>query len=138
MGVMKLDGSAHRNGPGEHVDRIAREVIGASIEVHRALGPGYLESVYEHALCMELAHRGIDHARQHPFAIEYKGCPVGEGRLDVLVDRAVIVELKAVDVLAPIHQAQVISYLRATNHRLGLLINFNVTVLKKGIKRIVL
>lgn len=127
----------HRNGPGERVDLVARQVIGAAIEVHRALGPGYLESVYEQSLCVELTNQGLRCVRQHPFAVEYKGHAVGEGRLDVLVDDAVVIELKAVDHLAPVHQAQLLSYLKATGHRHGLLINFNVTVLKDGIKRLV-
>lgn len=119
-------------------EEAAHIVIGAAIEVHRLLGPGYLESVYEQALAVELKLRGVPFARQVVFALDYKGHAVGEGRLDFLVDDCRIVELKAVDALVPIHIAQAISYLKATKHRLALLINFNVPVFKDGIKRVVL
>ena len=124
--------------PDEELDALARAVIGAAIEVHRVLGPGYLESVYEEALCVELGRRGITFRRQVPVPVDYKGHAVGEARLDLLVGGALVVELKAVDALAPIHTAQVISYLKASGMRLGLLINFNVVVLKEGIKRVIL
>jgi GxxExxY protein len=124
--------------PTPELDRLAHEVIGAAIEVHRVLGPGFLESVYEEAFCVELTARRIPFTRQIPAAVTYKGHQVGDHRLDVLVSGQLIVELKAVDELAPIHTAQLISYLKATGRRLGLLINFNVPVLKEGIKRIVL
>ncbi|MBI5669389.1 MAG: GxxExxY protein [Chloroflexi bacterium] len=123
--------------PDKFVDRIAHDVIGAAIEVHRTLGPGFLESVYEEALCIELQLRRLSFARQLCISVDYKGHPVGEGRLDVLVENCVIVELKAVEELAPIHTAQVISYLKATGYPLALLVNFNVPVLKNGIRRIV-
>lgn len=124
--------------PSGELDRLAHEVIGAAIEVHKALGPGYLESVYESALGIELDHRGILYERQKAYSLEYRGLPVGDGRIDLLVAGILIVELKAVEQFAPIHKAQVISYLKATGCRLGLLINFNVTVLKDGIQRIIL
>ena len=108
------------------------------MEVHRRRGPGFLEAVYEEALAIELDLRGIPFTRQAPIAVVYKGHPVGEGRLDLLVAHALIVELKAIDALAPIHIAQVMSCLRATGHPLALLINFNVPVLKHGVKRITL
>jgi GxxExxY protein len=117
---------------------MARGVIGAAIEVHRVLGPGFLESVYEEAVAIELAVRNIPFERQVAIGVEYRGQQVGEGRLDLLVGGALIVELKAVEALAPIHTAQVISYLKTTGRLLGLLINFNVPVLKEGIRRIVL
>ena len=120
------------------IEEASNKVIGAAIEAHRHLGPGYLESVYEEALAVELTLRGIPFARQVVFALDYKGQKVGEGRMDFLVDGGLIVELKAVEALAPIHIAQAISYLRATKHRLALLINFNVPVLKDGIKRVAL
>jgi len=116
----------------------SREVIGAAIEVHRALGPGFLESVYEESLCMELYDRGIPFVRQRDVIIRYKGRDVGSGRTDLIVDDVLIVELKAVDALAPIHKAQLLSYLRTTGHPLGLLINFNVTTLKDGVQRVIL
>ena len=124
--------------PGDELDRLAHTVIGAAIEVHRHLGPGFLEAVYEEALCVELSSRQIPFVRQAPVAVRYKGHAVGESRLDVLVANALVVELKAVEAIAPVHVAQVMSYLKATGHKLGLLINFNVPFLKSGIKRIVL
>ena len=123
---------------GEELEQLAYEVIGAAIEVHRVLGPGFLESVYQEALCLELQLQRIPFIPQAPVAVNYKGASVGEGKLDFLVGNSLIVELKAVENLAPIHNAQVLSYLKMTGHRLGLLINFNVPILKQGIKRIVL
>ena len=119
------------------VDRVGHEIIGAAIEVHRHLGPGFLESVYEKALVHEMRLRGLDVRQQVPVALLYKDLKIEGQRLDLLVDPGVIVEIKTVDRLLPIHQAQVISYLRTTGHRLGLLINFNCGILKRGIKRIV-
>ncbi len=124
--------------PSRELDQLAHAVIGAAIEVHRALGPGFLESVYEEALSFELEQRAVPFTRQHLISVSYKGRPVGEGRLDMLIADRLVVELKAVDELAPIHMAQVISYLKATGHKLGLLINFNVPILKQGIRRVVL
>ena len=119
------------------VDRLAHQVIGAAIAVHRELGPGFLEAAYEEAMSIEMRLRGIPHVRQPLVELQYKGHPIGEQRLDFLVGGQLIVELKAVDALLPVHMAQVISYLRATGHRLGLLINFNVRAVRQGIKRIV-
>lgn len=124
--------------PDSKLDQVAHAVIGVAIEVHRTLGPGFLESVYEEALAVELDLRGIEFRRPVSVAVNYKGRAVGEARFDFLVEDGLIVELKAVDELAPIHQAQVISYLKASGRRLALLINFNVPVLRGGIKRIVL
>jgi GxxExxY protein len=125
-------------GVDEDLDRLAHEVIGAAIEVHRHLGPGFLESLYEEAMAVELRLRNIPFETQIGIDLVYKGQPVGLGRLDLLVAGRLIVELKAVEALAPIHSAQVLSYLRITKHKLALLINFNVPVLKQGIRRIVL
>jgi GxxExxY protein len=122
----------------ESLNELSSAVIGAAIAVHRALGPGFLESVYEEALCLELTNRGIRFERQVSIAVQYKGQPIGEGRLDLLVDSKIVVELKAVETILPIHQAQVLSYLKMTGHHLGLLINFNVSILKDGINRIIL
>jgi GxxExxY protein len=122
----------------EEVDRLAHAVIGAAFEVHKLLGPGLLESVYEEALCVELKLRGIPFAHQVVVAVNYKGQAIGEGKLDILVDNALVVELKAVDTLLPVHSAQLLTYLKVTGHRLGLLINFNASALKYGIKRMVL
>ena len=123
--------------PDEALDELAHEVIGAAIEVHRELGAGFLETVYEAALCSELELRHIHFVNQYPVNVLYKGRYVGEGRLDLLVDNRLIVELKAVEVLHPVFTAQVISSLKAMQLPLGLLINFNVPVLKQGIRHIV-
>lgn len=124
--------------PSEDLDRLAHAVIGAAIEVHRHLGPGLLEPLYEEAFCIELNLRRVSFRRQPKVPVSYKGKRIGKNKLDVLVENRLVVELKAVECLAPIHSAQVISYLRITGHRLGLLINFNVPVLKEGLKRVVL
>jgi GxxExxY protein len=123
--------------PTAEEDALARRIIGAAIEVHRILGPGLLESVYEAALCIELAERGIPFVRQPELALFYKDHLVGKGRLDVVVDGRVVVELKSIESFAHVHTAQLLSYLSAGGLCLGLLINFNVAVLKDGIKRVV-
>ena len=112
-------------------------VIGAAIEVHRVLGAGFLESVYENALTVEFKNRGISFERQKTISVTYKGHPIGENRLDFLIENTLVVELKAVSQLTPLHEALSLSYLKATNCHLALLINFNVTRLKNGIKRII-
>ncbi len=127
-----------RGEPSEEVDKLAYAVIGAAIEVHRVLGAGFLESVYQEALDIELQLRKIPFVSQKIVAVNYKGSKVGEGKLDFLVGSNLVVELKAVENLAPIHTAQVLSYLKMTSYPLGLLINFNVPILKQGIKRIIL
>ncbi len=118
--------------------QLTEKVIGAAIAVHRHFGPGFLESTYQKALSIELTHLQIDHVSQAPVGLTYRGESVGEGRLDLLVENQLVVELKAVNALAPIHKAQVISYLKATRHPLGLLINFNVEVLRDWIRRVIL
>ena len=119
-------------------NEISNEVIGAAIEVHRYLGPGLLESAYEECLCYEFDRRGIKYERQKPLPIVYKDTKLDCGyRLDLVVNYLVILELKAVDQVQPIHSAQVLTYLKLSSLKLGILINFNVTVLKNGIKRIV-
>lgn len=136
---MEMEQNAdHCKEPDEALDRLAASVVDAALAVHRALGPGFLESVYEEALCVELKLRGVKTVRQYSVSVLYKGHDVGEGRLDLLVDDALVVELKAVDSLAPVHSAQVISYLKVARRHLGLLINFNTPLLKDGIKRIIL
>jgi GxxExxY protein len=124
--------------PEPKLNQLTQSVIGAAIEVHRTLGPGFLESVYEEALAIELKTRRIPFAQQFPVGIQYKGHMVGEGQLDFLIDQQLVLELKAVEVLHPVHTAQILSYLKATRCSLGLLINFNVHVLKQGIRRIAL
>lgn len=101
------------------------------------LGPALLEGVYEEALCVELRERAIEFDRQPPVEFSYKGRPIGKGRLDLLVEKMLLVELKAVDALSDVHRAQVISYLKMAGLHLGLLINFNVTCLRDGIKRVI-
>ncbi len=119
-------------------DVLATQFIGAAIEVHRRLGPGFLESVYEEAVFLECRLRGIPVRRQVSVSICYKGESVGTGRMDLLVGEKLVVELKTVENMLPIHQAQLLSYLKATGLELGLLINFNVRLLRNGIKRIIL
>lgn len=117
---------------------LSGQVIGAAIEVHRVLGPGLLESAYELALERELRLLGHDARRQIPVPLEYKGASLGDGfRIDVLVSESLLVEIKAVEQLMPLHEAQLLTYLRLTGKRHGLLINFNVPALKNGVKRVV-
>jgi len=124
--------------PARGVDALAHAVIGAAIEVHRHLGPGYLEGIYEEALAVEFGLRDPQFERQKPIAVSYKGYEIGEGRADFVVGNNLLVELKALEALAPIHTAQIISYLKATACHVGLLINFNVPTLKGGIRPVVL
>jgi len=116
---------------------LSHRLIGAAIEVHRLLGPGLLEVVYEEALCKELSLRGIEYQRQLGLPVYYKremlGCSI---KIDLIIDHSVIVELKSVEKLLPIHRSQLLTYLRLQNLWLGLLINFNVEVLRYGIRRI--
>lgn len=123
----------------QELNAITEQIIAAAIEVHRALGPGLLESAYEACLVYELVQRGRRVEQQKPLPVVYKGVHLDVGyRLDLLVDGLVIVELKAVDQLLPIHEAQLLSYLKLSGCRVGLLINFNVRLLKDGIRRLVL
>jgi GxxExxY protein len=120
-------------------DPLTEKIIGAAIDVHRVLGPGLLESVYEECLCHELHLREIAFARQQPLPVVYKGVHLDCGyRLDVVVEGRVVVELKTVDHILPIHEAQLLTYLRLAGIRTGLILNFNVPVLRQGIKRMVL
>ena len=122
----------------EQLDRITDQIIGAAIEVHRALGPGLLESAYETCLAFELTDRGLSVEQQKSLPVIYREVKLDTGyRLDLLVEDSVIVEIKAVDQLAPIHSAQLLSYLKLSSRQVGLLINFNVKVLKQGIRRVV-
>lgn len=117
------------------VNHLARRVIEAAVEVHRHLGPGFAESVDENALAIELGLRGVSFQWQATFSIGYKGREVGGGRVDILVEGRLIVELKAIERYTEVHISQAISYLKATGHELALLINFDVPVLMRGIKR---
>ncbi|MET0390439.1 MAG: GxxExxY protein [Polyangiales bacterium] len=119
------------------LDEMARIVVGAAVEVHRVLGPGLLESAYERALSVELGLRDVSFARQVPVALTYKNVAIGEARLDFLVAERLVVELKACQDLLPIHFAQMLSYLKASDRSLGLLINFNVRWLRQGVRRVV-
>jgi len=119
-----------------HLNSLTHEIIGAAIDVHRHLGPGLLESAYRECLCHELFLRGIDFRRELALPLQYKGVKLDCGyRVDVLVENLVIVELKAIQALAPVHEAQLLTYLRLGGWKGGLLINFNVPVLKDGIRR---
>jgi GxxExxY protein len=121
--------------PDPELKRVTNLIIGAAIAVHRELGPGHAESAYQKALEIECDARGIRYSSQHRFELTYRGQVVGEGFLDFLVE-GVVVEIKSVEMLAPVHTAQVIGYLRATGLKLALLINFNVKLLRDGIKRV--
>jgi GxxExxY protein len=123
--------------PSAEIDRCARAVIGAAIEVHRHLGPGFLETTYEEAMAVEMSMRGIGFERQVQIPITYKGRVISRPQIDLLVEGVLVVELKAVTAFLPIHVAQIVSYLRAGAFQLGLLINFNVRLLKDGIQRVV-
>ena len=123
--------------PARELNQMTDKVIGAAIEVHRILGPGYQESIYEEALAFELSRMGVAFDRQKAFSVTYKKHVVGEGRIDLLVNGILVVELKAIEKMQPVHRAQVISYLKATSCQLGLLINFNENLLKSGVQRIV-
>ncbi len=116
---------------------VSHAVIGAAIEVHRHLGAGLLESVYEAALCRELWLGGLQSERQVMLPIEYKGVRLdGSARMDLVVERLVVAEIKSVDRLAPIHRAQLLTYLKLSGHTVGLLINFNVELLRSGVRRL--
>jgi len=125
--------------PHKREDALSKEIIGAAIEVHRHLGPGLLESAYEQCLAHELASRGIPFELQKPVPVVYKGIRLDCGfRLDMLVGGNVVVEVKAVEELTPVHEAQVLTYLKLTGCRLGLLLNFNERRMADGIQRVVL
>ncbi|MGO8944290.1 MAG: GxxExxY protein [Syntrophobacteraceae bacterium] len=120
-------------------NNITEQIIGAAIDVHRVLGPGLMESVYEECLSRELALRSIGVERQLPLPVEYKGVRLDCGyRLDLLVEKSVVVEIKSVSSIEPIHEAQLLTYLKLGGWKLGLLINFNVPALKDGIRRRIL
>jgi GxxExxY protein len=127
----------HRDTETQRLNQITEKIIGCAIEVHRALGPGLLESAYEECLCFELSQCGLKFERQVPLPVVYKGVKLDCGyRIDIVVENLVIVEIKAIANILPVHEAQVLSYLKLDNKPLGLLLNFHVSVLKNGIKRI--
>ena len=118
---------------------LTERIIGLAMDVHRHFGPGLLESVYEQCLCFELAQAGIPHKRQAPLPVVYKSLRMATAfRADVLVADEVIVELESIERLSPVHQAQVLTYLRMTGYRVGLLMNFNTLRLKDGLRRFVM
>ena len=122
----------------EQLNMLSGRIIGAAIEVHRHLGPGLLESAYEECLNYELVKDGLSITRQEPVLILYKEIKLEYGyRIDILVENLIVVELKAVDVLLPVHEAQILTYMKFAQKRLGLLINFNVTLLKNGLRRFI-
>ncbi|MBI1778099.1 MAG: GxxExxY protein [Proteobacteria bacterium] len=122
----------------KHGSALSEQVIGLAIEVHRQLGPGLLESAYEECLCYELGRAGIPHSRQVPLAVVYKDIRLDcSYRMDIVADGQLILEIKAVDRLMPIHEAQMLTYLRLSGHKVGLLMNFNVVALKDGLRRFV-
>ena len=118
---------------------LTERVIGLAIEVHRHLGPGLLESAYEECLCYELATHDIEFARQVPLPITYKEIKLDCGyRMDLVIDRSLVIEVKAIERLNPIHDAQLLTYLRLSGHRIGLLMNFHAILLKVGLRRLML
>jgi GxxExxY protein len=120
------------------LDFLTENIIGAAISVHRVLGPGLLESAYEECLCYELSQLGLFFGRQVPLPIRYKEVKLDCGyRMDIVVERSVVSEIKAVERLIPVHDAQLLSYLKLAEMRVGLLLNFHVPILKSGLKRIV-
>ena len=120
------------------INQLSSKIIGASIEVHKALGPGLLESAYERCLCHELNQRGLSFENQKPLPVTYKGQKLDCGyKLDVVVKNAIILELKSCEQIEPIHKAQLLTYLKLSGLKLGLLLNFNVPVMRDGIVRIV-
>ena len=127
-----------RDAESAEVRDLSYQVIGAAMEVHRVLGAGFLESVYGDALAIELDQRDIIFQKEVEVSVNYKGKKVGTGRMDFVIGNTLIIELKAVESLRPVHEAQVISYLKMTGYPLGLLINFNVPLLKEGIRRLIL
>ncbi|MEP7343287.1 MAG: GxxExxY protein [Acidobacteriota bacterium] len=122
----------------ENIDRLTEKIIGCSIEVHKVLGPGLLESAYEQALCIELSDSGLKYQCQVLIPALYKGRVIGDYRLDLLVEDTVIVELKSVERFDPVFEAQILTYLRITGKKVGMLINFNSRLLTQGVKRFIL
>lgn len=121
----------------QKINQITEKIIGCAIEVHRTLGPGLLESAYEECLCYELKLANLHHERQVALPVIYKGVKLDCGyRMDLVVENSVIIEIKAIEKLLPIHEAQLLSYLKLKDLRVGLLLNFHVAVLKSGLKRI--
>jgi GxxExxY protein len=121
-----------------NLDNITQRIIGCAIEVHKTLGPGLLESVYENALCIELGNSGLRYECQKTLPVVYKDRDVGNFKIDILVENAIVLELKSCERMDPVFEAQILSYMKFGGYKLGLLINFNTSLLKKGIKRFIL
>jgi GxxExxY protein len=136
---LNREGREGREEPTAEAERLAVAIVDSALKVHKALGPGLLESAYEHCLAHELTLRGIPVSRQVVVPVTYEGVTLDAGyRLDLVVDDLVIVEIKAVDALSRVHEAQLLTYLRLSGVRLGFLMNFNVELFKQGLKRLVL
>ena len=129
---------SHRNTEITELNKITERIIGCGIELHRHLGPGLLESAYEAALCVELGLQGLHYQRQVPIPLTYKGERIGDYRIDLVVEDAVVVEIKSVERHDPLFEAQVLTYLKITGKKVGLLMNFNSRLLTNGIKRLIL
>ncbi|MFP5447902.1 MAG: GxxExxY protein [Alphaproteobacteria bacterium] len=136
---MNHEGHKEHKGLDARIEAVGRQVIDAGLKVHRILGPGLLESAYETCLAFELESRGLDIVRQSPLPVVYEGRRLDAGyRLDLLIEDCVIVEVKAVEALSRLHEAQIITYLRLSQLRLGYLMNFNVPMFRQGVRRFVL
>jgi GxxExxY protein len=134
----RQDRQGRQEEPPEELDRLARSVVDAGFQVHKALGPGLLESAYETCLAFELKDRGLSFRRQVILPVTYRGNELDAGyRLDLLVEEQLILEIKAVDALTRVHEAQVLTYLKLSGHPLALLMNFNVDLYKRGVRRFV-
>lgn len=139
-------GVTEMNGPQSHegteinrkINSLTQRIIGCAIDVHRVLGPGLLEPMYESAMCIEFDDVGLKYARQTPLPAYYKGRPLGEYRIDLIDEDLVLVEIKSVERMNPVFEAQLLTYLRLTGKRVGLLINFNSRLLKDGVQRLIL
>jgi GxxExxY protein len=122
----------------DEINIITKKIIGCAIEVHKNLGPGLLESIYEKALFIELEQNGLKAERQKPQAVEYKKRLIGDFKIDILVEDCIVLELKSVERFDPVFEAQILSYMKLGNYKIGLLINFNSKLLIEGIKRYIL
>ncbi|MGC9365115.1 MAG: GxxExxY protein [Fidelibacterota bacterium] len=120
------------------LNKLTEKIIGCCIEVHKNLGPGLLETIYEAALCIELKNHGLKFERQKPLPVNYKNETIGEFRIDLLVEDAVVLELKSVERMDPLFEAQLLSYMKLGEFKLGLLINFNSRLMKEGVKRFII
>ena len=136
--IHKLHGGSQRKNQKMQLNNLTEKIIGCAIEVHKQLGPGLLESAYEECLAFEISRSSLRFERQYPVPVIYKDIKLEYGyRIDLLVENLVVVELKAVECINPVHEAQILTYMKFSNKEIGLLINFNVLLLKEGLKRFV-